>query len=117
MPAPYKGLETMNVTYGNTTNLNRMLTYVNDVTNGNFAPAVLLAFFFIAMLGTYYARIRFTGRARLESCIASSGFVTTGLAIIMSTVVGFLSMQWVVYCLVVTIFAVAYMLLSPDTNY
>ena len=117
MPAPYNGLDTINATYGNTTDLTRILVYANDITDGFMGPMILFAFFMVALMGSYYAQIRFSSRGKIESSFTAAGFVTTGLAVIMSTVIGLLSLQWVLYSLVITILGVLWIYLSPPEQY
>jgi hypothetical protein len=94
-----------------TTDLSELLVYTNDVTGGWAMPLVLLAFFMIIFLGGLFIQSR-RGIMRPEVLLATAGFLTFGMAMIMSIKEGLLNPIYVFISLGLAILGVLWMYLS-----
>ncbi len=103
----YPLLDTVNAT----TDPTELLIYVNDLTFGLAMPLMLLSFFTIILLGGMFMQIR-RGTVRPEVLLASSGFATFGLAMMMSLREGLLNPIYVFLSLGISILGVVWMFLS-----
>lgn len=83
----YPGLDTVQ---NSTTDISQLLVYVNHVTSGAFGPLMLYSFFLVVFVSGYFAQKRFTGRPKPDTAWLVAGFVTFGLALIMSMQPGLL---------------------------
>lgn len=107
----YPGLETVNATQ----DVTQLLVYCNTVTSGWFGPLVAWAFFFVVLLGSFFAQMRTTGRPKLDVCFAAAGFTSVGFSTIMAVVFGLLNPFHVVVFILISILAVAYIFFAqPD---
>jgi hypothetical protein len=79
-----------------------------------FMPFVLIAFFIIVVLGSYFSQIRFTGRGRLDFSFTAGGFVTAIFATIMSMKDGLLAPMYLIGSWIIAIIGVAYMFMSSQ---
>ncbi len=105
----FPDLSTVNATE----DLSELLIYVNLLTGGWAMPLVLLSFFMIILLGGLFTQIG-KGTMRPEVLLAVSGFLTFGLAIIMSIKEGLLNPIYVFMSLGLALLGVAWMFLSSD---
>ena len=95
-----------------TNDLTQLLVYCNTVTGGQFGPWVAWSFFIIALLGSYFAQMRLTGRPKLDVTFASAGFVTVGFSLLMSIEAGLLSTAHVIIFLLISILGAMHVLFS-----
>jgi uncharacterized membrane protein HdeD (DUF308 family) len=86
----------------NITTLSGLLVYINSNVP-MFIPALLLAFFCIAMLSSYYAQQRMRGYSNFWSCFATSGYITAVISIMMSLIPNLISVYVVLVCIVIAI--------------
>lgn len=104
------GLDTINAT----NDISPLLTYGNTVTNGQFAPAVLFAFFCIALIAGYYGQVRFTGRGRFKDCFGVASMLTLGLSVLMASIDGLLDGWYIFLCAVIATLGVMWLLIADD---
>lgn len=97
-----------------TSDLSNLLVYVNTITNGIAMPAVLLAFFFIVLIGSFYAQSRLTGKQRIDVSFVVAGFVTFALALIMSLKTGLLNVIYLVFSLAILMIGVMWIFLGKE---
>lgn len=76
-------------------------------------PLMLFAFYIIALLGGFFAELRF-GRGRFAVSFTVAGFVTFGLAVIMSLKNGLLNPIYLVITLGLSLLGVAWLALTSD---
>ena len=104
----YKTLDAVNTSSG----IQTMFVYVNDVTGGLFTRMLLLAFFLILGIASYLFQKRTTGSGDLPASFAIAGFVTSGLAIMMSFIDGMIHIFDIVVTFTVTISFVLWMFMT-----
>jgi hypothetical protein len=98
-----------------TDDLGNLLVYVNnDLTNGYFSPLVLGAFFLIVFIGGFIMQMRLSGRGRPDYSFATAGFLTTGLAVLMSMKTGLLSSNYLLICIAISILGVVWLILGRE---
>ena len=107
----FAGLDSVNAT----TDPTALLIYVNDVTGGMAMPMVLLAFFLIAFMGTYFSEVRRMGRGRIDHSFAAAGFVTFGMAVIMSLRNGLLAPMYLYFSIGIALVGVLILYLSSES--
>lgn len=110
MSAPFAEISSVNAT----NDVTELLVYMNTVTDGYFMPMVLLAFFIILCLGSFFMQMRFTGRGRFELSFTVAAFATFGFAVIMSTKNGLINPSYLIISLVAAVLGVAWLYLSSD---
>lgn len=108
----YADLSTVNAT----TDLSNLLLYVNNLTNGYAMPSVLVAFFLIIFLGGSFYQIRFRGDARWDFSFAVAGFITFGMAMIMSQKNGLLNPLYLLVSLAVAILGAVWLYMTPPSE-
>jgi len=106
----FQTLDTVNAT----TDLSELLIYTNNITNGMAMPMVLFAFFIIAFLGSAFLNVKFRGVFRFDFCFASAGFVTFGMACIMSLKNGLINPFYLILSIIVAVISVAILYLSSN---
>ena len=89
-----------------------MFSYVNDITGGLFANMTLFAFFVIVMMSSYFSQQRMTGKGDMPSSFAVAGYLTTGLAILLSLIPNFVSVPTIVIALIVSTLGTFWLFLS-----
>ena len=94
--------------------LTLLFVYANSVTYGMFTTLILVSFFIIALIGTYFAQIRLRGYSDFKVSLASSSFVTSGLAVIMASANGLLPIITLVIVIVINILSVLWLFLDED---
>lgn len=104
----YPGLETIN----GVNDTSQYLVYANQVTGGIFTPLVLFAFFVVICLGSFFSWQRTTGRGDFVVSFAVAGYVTFGLAIILSLADGLINISTIVTVLVIAIVGTIWLYLS-----
>lgn len=67
------------------------LLYVNDITGGLFVNMMLLAFFCIICFGSYFIQRRTSGIVYFPVNFAVAGYVTLGLASLLSLIPGLIN--------------------------
>lgn len=77
-------LDTVNAT----NDLTQLFIYGNIITNNHFVSYILIAFFVVGWLGSFYGQVRLTGRGRLDTSFTASAFLTTSLSVLMGTTPG-----------------------------
>ena len=105
----YPGLDTINATNDTT----QILIYANTITNGWLGPLILIAFFIIAFIGSYFVQMRF-GRAKFSHSFAAAAFISFGLAILMSSVNGLLGSSWVIITIAFVAISLLFLFFSTD---
>jgi hypothetical protein len=110
MAAPYPDISTVNLSV----DLSNILIYTNTLTDGMFAPLFVFAFFMIVFVGSAFMQQRFTGRIELKNSFAAAGFVTFGLAVIMSMKTGLLEPYILIITIIVAILGLAWLALSAE---
>lgn len=103
----YTTLAETNTTAG----IHTLFTYSADVVP-IFIPMVLLGFFIIATVGSYYASIRTTNQGNFPASFAAGGFVTAVLATIMSLVPGLINISTLVGSYGIAIIGVIWLFFS-----
>lgn len=106
----YPDISTVNAT----NDLSNLLVYANEVTNGLFAPGVLLAFFIIILIAGFFAQMRFKGSTRFDFSFTAAGFATFGFAVIMSLKTGLLNPIYLFISLAVAILGVVWIYLASE---
>lgn len=106
----YKTLDTVNTSSG----IHTMFVYVNDITLGMFSRLLLLSFFLIIAIAPYLFQKRTTGTGDLPASLAIAGFVTSGLAIMMSFIDGMVHTFDIVVTFTVTILFVLWLFMTNN---
>lgn len=107
----FPGLNTVNASQ----DVSELLIYVNDLTDGLAMPLVLIAFFLVAFLGNFFLQLRFRGTGRIDFSFAVAGFVTFGLAVLMSLKNGLLAPQYLFISLAVAILGAFILYLTRES--
>ena len=98
-----------------TTDVSNLLVYANDLTGGILMPLILLSFFIIICIGSFFMQMRFSGRGRFEMSFAVAGFATFGLGVLMSSKNGLLNPTYLIISLGAAILGVAWLYFSSDS--
>lgn len=102
----YPGLNSLN----GTTDPTDVLLYAHQLSQGVLAPLILAGFFLIALLGSFFASIQLYGRGRIDASFAAAGFVTFGLAVIMSLKNGLLEPTYLWFSVGIAIIGVLWII-------
>lgn len=108
--AMYADLSTINASNDAT----QILVYANTLTGGILGPMILTAFFLIIMIGSYFAQIKFQGRARMEFSFTVAGFATFGFALLMSLENGLLNPMYIMISLGISIIGIIWLFFSSE---
>ena len=108
----YPTLDTINAT----TDPTNLLVYANTLTNGKFVPFVLGAFWFIALVGSYLAQMRFTNRPKISTSWTVASFVTFGLTVLFSLKSGLISNIYIVAFIALTVVGFAWASFSNENS-
>ena len=95
-----------------TTDVSEILVYVNEITNGWAMPSVLFALFMIVFIGGLFTQIRFKGAVRPEVAFVTAGFITVGLAVLMSLKDGLLLPRYLFTSFAIALLGIAWVYLS-----
>lgn len=106
----YPDISTINAT----DDLSNIIIYANDLTGGVLSPLILLSFFIIIFLGSFFAQFRFSGRGRPEISFAVAGFATFGMAVLMSMKNGLLDWIYLLITLAVAVLGAAWLYFSSN---
>lgn len=97
----------------NQTDLAGLFTYPAQVVP-QFIPMVLMAIFFITIMGTYFSQKRLTGRGDFFASFAVAGFFTAVIAFVMTLVENLINVQTLVIAASVAL--IGLILLLTNTN-
>lgn len=105
----YKTLDQVNTSAG----VHTLVTYTADVVP-IFIPLVLFAFFIIAVLGSYFASVRATGRGDFPASFAAGGFITALLATALSLIPNLITIKTLAPAYGIAIVGIFWLIFSRD---
>lgn len=93
-----------------------LFVYVNDVTNGLFSILLLVAFFVIAFMGSFFSQQRLIGRRDVASSFAAASYITVIASILMALIPGMLNIYVVIIWIAVAILGTLWLFLSNASD-
>lgn len=94
---------TPDITSYNSTGIETIFLYVNDITDGLFISMFLFSIFAILTLYSYFVSKRTTGVGNLMGSAVAGSFVTLGACIILTSVTSLVTLNILLMWLVLTI--------------
>jgi len=89
-----------------------LFSYANDITNGYMIIVVLLSFFLIVTLASYYSVKRTSNKDDLPPSVAVGSFLTSILAILFSLIPDMISRPTLIITINITIICVAWLFVN-----
>lgn len=87
-----------------------LFRYVSDV-EPVFFPLILFAFFIIVSVGSYFAQKETIGRGNFKASLAVAGYLTTGVAYVLSLIPGVIGTFTVMVCFILSVLFTLFLLL------
>jgi hypothetical protein len=109
----YLDLSTLNAT----TDPSDIIVYANLLTGGALGPLILAAFFFITLMGSFFAELRFSGRGKMSVSFAVAAYVTFGLSVIMMMKDGLLNPAYLFATIGLSLIGTAWILWPSEPQY
>ena len=79
-----------------------------------FVPMLLLTFFMIVMLGGFFSQRRLIGEGQFVMWMAIAGYLTAGLAFLMTLAEGLINLTTLIIVITIAIFSTVLFLLTRD---
>lgn len=92
--------------------LHILFIYANDVTGNWLVPLILMAFFGILGMGSFFASERMSGQGDFAVSFAVAGFSTFGLTLIMSLAPGLIRTTEIITVLAIAIMGFVFLYFS-----
>jgi len=99
--------------YNTTTGIPAIFQYVSEVVP-IFTPMLLLSFFVIAMLGSYFSQRRTTGRGNFKASFAVAGYLTVLVAFLLTLLPGVMDIITLSVTIAVAVLGTILLLTTQD---
>ena len=104
----YQTLDQVNTSAG----IHTVFLYVNSLSGGWFVPFLLISFFLVVCLGSFFAQKRASGNASFPGSFVIAGIFTTIISVILGMIPGLVPLGLIVGFVVLTALGIVWLFSS-----